>query len=50
MSRPKKIALIVLGGLGGLLLLAVIAGLVVLQTQWFRDTVRQKIIEALTRG
>src|SRR6476659_3745448 len=47
MSRPKKIALIVLGGLSGLLLLAVVAGLVVIQTQWFRDTVRQKIVAAV---
>ena len=39
MSRPKKIALIILSSLGGLLLLAVIAGVIIVQTQWFRDTV-----------
>src|SRR5436309_1196054 len=47
MSRAKKIALIVVGSLGGLLLLALVAGIIVLQTQWFRDTVRQKIVAAV---
>ena len=47
MSRPKKIALIVLGSLGGLVLLIVIGGLITVQTQWFRDTVRSKIVSAV---
>jgi translocation and assembly module TamB len=46
-SRRKKIALIVLGSLGGLLLLVGIAGFVTVQTQWFRDTIRTKIVAAV---
>ena len=47
MSRGKKILLIVFGSLAGLFLLAFIAGVIIVQTQWFRDTVRQKIVAAV---
>ncbi len=44
MSRRRKIALIVGGSLGGLILLVAIAVLVVVQTDWFRNFVRTKLI------
>src|SRR5579883_824474 len=47
MSRPKKILLFLLGGLAGLLLLVAIAAVIIVQTQWFRDTVRAKIVAAV---
>src|ERR1044071_2094689 len=50
MSRLKKILLIVFGALAGLLLLAFIAGFVIVQTQWSRDKVRDKIVAAVEEG
>ncbi len=44
MSRRYRIPLIVLGTLAGLAVLLVIAALVVLQTDWFRNTVRDRIV------
>ncbi|MBZ5583731.1 MAG: translocation/assembly module TamB domain-containing protein [Acidobacteriia bacterium] len=46
MSRPKKIALIVGGSILGLIVVVFIAGIIIVQTQWFRDTVRNKIVTA----
>jgi translocation and assembly module TamB len=47
MSRGRKIAAMLAGGLAGLLLLALIAGVLIVRTQWFRDTVRDKIVAAV---
>ena len=44
MSRARKITYIVVGSLGGLLLVLVVAGIIIVQTQWFRNFVRGKII------
>jgi translocation and assembly module TamB len=46
-SRLKKISLYTSGSIGGLLLLLVIAGLILVQTSWFADFARQKLISAL---
>ncbi len=50
MTRGRKIALIVGGSLAGLLLLVVIAGIVVVQTDWFRNFARTRIVEAVETG
>jgi translocation and assembly module TamB len=47
MSRGRKIAAIIGGSLAGLILLVVIAGIVVVQTDWFRNFVRAKIVTAV---
>ncbi len=47
MSRGPRIALYVLAGLGGLILVAIIAALITIQTPWFRDQVRQRIVYEL---
>jgi translocation and assembly module TamB len=47
MSRPKKIALIVAGSIAGLILAIFITGIIVVQTSWFRNTVREKLIAAV---
>lgn len=47
MSRPRKIALIVSGSLVGLVLLIVVAAVIVVQTQWFRNFIREKIISSV---
>lgn len=44
MTRWKRVLLWIAGGLAGVVLLAVIAALIVVQTAWFRDYVRTKII------
>ncbi|MCU1276125.1 MAG: hypothetical protein JWO48_3556, partial [Bryobacterales bacterium] len=44
MSRARKITYIVLGSLGGLIVVLVVAGIIIVQTQWFRNFVRGKII------
>ncbi len=44
MTRRRRILLWIGGGLAGVVLLAVIAALIVVQTAWFRDYVRTKII------
>jgi translocation and assembly module TamB len=49
-SRPKKIALIIGGAILGLVVIVFVAGIVVVQTQWFRDTVREKIVSAVETG
>jgi translocation and assembly module TamB len=43
-SRKVKIPLYVAGGLAGAALALVLAGLIVVQTGWFREQVRQRII------
>ena len=47
MSRPRRILAIVAGGIAGLILLVVIAGVIIVQTQWFRNFVRTKIVSAV---
>ena len=44
MSKPKRIILTVVGSLVGLLLLLVVAGVIVLQSSWFANFVREKVI------
>lgn len=44
MSRPVRITLWIVGGIAGLIVLLVIAGIIVVQTAWFRNYVREKII------
>ncbi len=44
MTRARRIALWVVGGLVALIALLVVAALIVVQTQWFRDYVRTKIV------
>jgi len=44
MTRGKKIGLIVGGSLVGLILLVAIGGIITVQTQWFRNFVRTKIV------
>jgi translocation and assembly module TamB len=50
MSRGRKILLIAGGGLAGLIALVFIAGIIVVRTEWFRDTVRAKIVSAVEEG
>src|ERR1700730_3483509 len=47
MSRARKIIYIVLGSLGGLIVVLVVAGILIVQTQWFRNLVREKIIASV---
>ncbi len=47
MTRGRKIALIVGGSLAGLLVVLFIAGIIIVQTDWFRNTVRQKLISSV---
>ncbi|MFN7998910.1 MAG: translocation/assembly module TamB domain-containing protein [Bryobacteraceae bacterium] len=48
MSRKaRKIALIVAGSLAGLFVLLFLAVIIVVQTDWFRNTVREKIVSAV---
>src|SRR5690242_11536773 len=47
MTRGKKIAAIVAGSIAGLILLIVIAAVVTVQTSWFRNFVREKIVAAV---
>ena len=42
MSRPKKIVLWIGGGLLGLIVVALIAGIVIVRTDWFRNMVRDR--------
>jgi hypothetical protein len=44
MSRPVKIAAISILGLAGLLLMAAAAFLVVVQTDWFKNKVKERIV------
>src|SRR5262245_42937642 len=47
MSRGRKIAAIAGGSILGLLFLAIVAGIFVAQTSWFRNMVRVKIVSAV---
>ncbi len=47
MTRGKRIALIVLASFAGLVIAVIVAALIVMQTQWFRNTVRAKIVSAV---
>jgi len=47
MSRGRKIAAIIAGSLLGLIVVVVIAGIVIVRTQWFADFVRQKIVASV---
>ena len=47
MSRPKRILLYIAAGIGGLILVVLIAAIVIVQTQWFRNFVRTKIVSAV---
>ncbi|HEX3879094.1 MAG TPA: hypothetical protein VHW24_19040, partial [Bryobacteraceae bacterium] len=47
MSRFKRILRIVTAILAGLFLLVVVSGIIIVQTQWFRDFVRTKIVTAV---
>ncbi|HSU30777.1 MAG TPA: translocation/assembly module TamB domain-containing protein [Bryobacteraceae bacterium] len=44
MSKRKRIIITVAASLGGLLLLLVVAGVIVLQSSWFANFVREKVI------
>lgn len=44
MSRPKKILLTVAASLAGLLLVLILAVIIILQTSWFANFVREKVI------
>jgi translocation and assembly module TamB len=50
MTRARKIGLWIGGGLIGLIVLLLIAGVIIVQTDWFRSTVRQKIVAAVEEG
>ena len=47
MSRARKIGLIIGGSLVGLLLAVVVAGVLIARTEWFRNTVREKIVSSV---
>lgn len=47
MSRRRRIAAIVGGSLAGLIAIAIIAGIVIVRTDWFRNMVRTKIVSAV---
>src|SRR5215469_1438545 len=50
MTRGRKIALIITGSLAGLIVAVVVAGIIIVQTQWFRNFVRGKIITSVEEG
>src|SRR5579864_6479233 len=45
MSKPVKIMVFGLAGLVGVVLAIVIAGLITVQTDWFKNRIREKIVE-----
>lgn len=47
MSRPKKIALMVARSIAGFVLIIFLAAIIIVQTPWFRNTVRAKIVSAV---
>ncbi|HXS98253.1 MAG TPA: translocation/assembly module TamB domain-containing protein [Candidatus Limnocylindrales bacterium] len=47
MSRPRKILAIVAGSIGGLIVLLFLAVIIIVQTSWFRNLVREKIVTAV---
>jgi translocation and assembly module TamB len=50
MSRPKRIALWVGGGLAALIVVVFLAGIAIVRTEWFRNLVREKIVAAVETG
>jgi hypothetical protein len=44
MSRPPRIALYILGGLAGLVLLLLLAAVLVLPSRWFSEKVRERLV------
>src|SRR5579875_1313796 len=47
MSKPKKIILTVLASIAGLIVVLLIAAVIILQTGWFSNFVRNKIVATL---
>jgi len=47
MTRGRKIAVIVAASLVGLVAIAVVAGIFIVQTDWFRATVRDKLVTSV---
>src|SRR5215831_1627892 len=47
MSRGRRIGLIIGGSIVGLLVIVLVAGLVIVQTGWFQNQVRVKIISSI---
>ncbi len=50
MSRVRRLALIIGGSLTALSVVLLVAGIVIVQTDWFRNLVRQKIVSAVETG
>ncbi|MBZ5725498.1 MAG: translocation/assembly module TamB domain-containing protein [Acidobacteriia bacterium] len=50
MTRARRLALIVGGSLTGLLVVLLAVGIVIVQTDWFRNLVRRKIVSAVETG
>jgi len=50
MSRGRRLALWIGGGLAGLLFVLLVAGIAIVRTGWFRNMVREKIIAAVEQG
>jgi translocation and assembly module TamB len=50
MSRRARMALVMGGSLAGVALLAGIAGVLVLQSQWFREKVRERLVAEVERA
>lgn len=50
MSRGKRIALWVGGGLAGLIVVLFVAGIAIVRTDWFRNMVREQIVAAVESG
>ena len=50
MTRPARILAITAASIAGLILILLVAGVIVVQTQWFHDFVRGKIISAVEDG
>lgn len=50
MNRRRKVLLIVASSLAGLLIAVVVVGILVVQTAWFRNVVRDKIVSSINEG
>ena len=50
MSRPQRIALIALAALAGLVVALILAAIVVIQTPWFGNAVRSRVVSALEQS
>jgi translocation and assembly module TamB len=46
-SRARKIALIIAASIAGLAIVLLVAAIVIVQTDWFRNTVRAKLVSAV---